>query len=74
MPPFGEYRALGRVVAHESEGWRIEDDQGRTRFAQTAPSSLDIDVGDRVEIEPMFQSSAGTRLTNTLWTIVRKLD
>ena len=75
LPPFGEYRLFGTVLAQEDEGWRIEDDEGRTRFAQRqASSAVDVNIADRVEIEPIFQSTATSPLTNRLWAIVRKLD
>ena len=75
IPPFGEYRLLGKVLEQEGDGWLIEDDEGRTRFAQRQASpGLDVKVGDRVEIEPMFQSTAGSRLANRYWAIVRKMD
>jgi hypothetical protein len=75
MPPFGEYRLCGTILAEEDDWWRIEDDEGRVKFAKRQASrESDVKVGDRVEIEPIFQSTATSRLTNRLWAIVRKLD
>jgi hypothetical protein len=74
IPPFGDYRLFGTVVSEAHDGWRIEDDDGRTRFAQCDPSiTVELRARDRVEIEPMDQSTAGSRLTNRRWTVVRKV-
>jgi hypothetical protein len=49
------------------------DDEGRTFFAQAEWSRVpDVSVGDLVEFEPVGVSTAGTRLSNQGWFIVRK--
>ena len=75
MPPFITYRLCGTVVSQEADGWRIEDDEGQTRFAQRyASPQFNLTPDDRVEIEPMVGSWAGARLTNRAWTVLRKLN
>lgn len=70
-----EYRSTGKLVDHADSAWRIEDDEGRVFYSPDAQSSsLSLEVGDRVEFEPMFQSTAASRVTNRFWKIVRKLE
>jgi hypothetical protein len=70
-----EYRRSGTIVSRDETHWRIEDAEGRVSFAapEAQPNILDLKVGDRVEIEPMFQSDGGSRLSNRFWTVVRRL-
>ena len=57
IPGIAEYRNVGVVVDRDDTYWHIEDDEGRTFFAQVAWSSVsDVKVGDRVEFEPIALS------------------
>jgi hypothetical protein len=69
-----EYRHEGTIVARDGSRWQIEDNEGRVFLAPIADSNvINVSVGDRVEFEPMGQSTAATSLLN-LWTIVRKVE
>jgi hypothetical protein len=75
VPPFGEFSQTAMVLGEESDGWRLEDDEGRNRFAPRQGSLVaDVAVGDRVEIKPLINSSSATRLTSKRWFIVRKVE
>ena len=75
IPGIAEYRNVGVVVDRDDTYWHIEDDEGRTFFAQVAWSSVsDVKIGDRVEFEPIVLSWAATRLTNRAWAIVRRVE
>jgi hypothetical protein len=69
-----EYRNAGTIVTQNETHWRIEDDEGRAFYSPIAESdSLGVRIGDRVEFEPMFQSTAASSVSNRLWKINRKL-
>jgi hypothetical protein len=58
----------------EQDSWRVEDVDGRVVRAIRRPEDAEISVGDKVVIEPMFQSTAGSRLNLVPnWIIVEKL-
>jgi hypothetical protein len=61
----------GTVVTRDDKQWSIEDDDGRVVYVPIN-HGLDLRIGDRVEVMPTAQGSAGLRPYN--WTIVRKLD
>ena len=70
-----EYRGTGTIVGHADSQWRLEDEQGRVFYAPEQESNIPgLKVGDRVEFEPMFQSTAATRVTNRQWKIVHKWE
>ena len=70
-----EHRGTGTIVGHADSHWRLEDEQGRVFYAPEHESNIPgLGVGDRVEFEPMFQSTAATRLTNRQWKIVHKWE
>ena len=67
-----EYRKIGTVAAFEHGSWRVDDDEGRTAYVA---ADSKVRIGDRVEIEPAFQSTAVDRLNlGPSWVIVRKVD
>jgi hypothetical protein len=69
-----EFRRVGIVKGEEGAAWRLEDSDGRLVRVSKQTPVLGIRVGDRVEIEPTFQSTAGSRLNLAPdWTIGRKL-
>jgi hypothetical protein len=77
MYGIAEYRNVGTIVASDGAYWRIEDDEGRAFYAQTpgpGANAVDMEIGDRVEFEPLFQSTAASSASNRLWQIVRKAN
>jgi len=75
IPALAEYRNVGVVMDRDDTCWRIVDDEGRTFLAPVVSSKVpDVNVGDRVEIEPFGPSTAGTRLSNRNWLILRKVE
>ena len=65
---------LGTVTADHGVAWQVEDDDGRVARAMHDTQVPGVRVGDRVEIRPRFQSTAGTRLALVPdWIIVRRL-
>ena len=69
-----EFRQIGTVMANDSDAWRVETASGVIVRATKDPPVQRIEVGNRVEIEPRFQSTTGSRLNLVPnWIIVRKL-
>jgi hypothetical protein len=67
----GEFKRTGRVVAIEHEKWLIQDDEGRVvQVRCDTPNYLHVRIGDKVEFEPKYQSTAAFRLS---WSVVRVL-
>jgi hypothetical protein len=69
-----EYRTFGTVVGLSEENWSIEDDDGRFIYVprNQYTNVADLQLGDRVEIEPIPQGGPVLRPYN--WTILRKLE
>ena len=68
-----EHTTVGTIVARDDQRWKIEDDQGRFVYVplQQFTVATDLQVGDRVEIQP---TPRGLVLRPFNWTIIRKLE
>lgn len=77
IPGIAEFRLIGTVVALQAGAFNVKNDpDGQTYCVQANPWTADVQVGDRVEIEPMFPSTAGRVNARSFanWVLVRKLD
>ena len=78
MPGIVKFRLIGTVVALQDGAFNVNHDpDGQTYCVLANPWVADVQVGDRVEIEPMFPSTAAGRWNARSvpeWALVRKLD
>jgi hypothetical protein len=69
-----KYSTFGTIVGQDAQWWFIQEDDGRRVHVRVNQFSgaVDLHVGDRVEVQPVFQSGLAWRPYG--WTIVRKLE
>jgi hypothetical protein len=78
IPGIAKFRLIATVVALQDGAFNIKNDpDGQTYCVLANPCIADVQVGDRVEIEPMFPSTVAGRWNARSvaeWVLVRKLD
>ena len=69
-----EHTSVGTIVARDDQQWKVEDEQGRFVYAPLRQFTVatNLQVGDRVEIQPTAQGGGVSRPYN--WIIIRKLE
>ena len=68
-----EHTTVGTIVAVGNQQWSVRDDDGRLVYVPTGQMTVatNLQIGDRVEIQPTMQGGPVLRPFN--WMIVRKL-